>query len=569
MSKNNISASGERAAIGGYLPQFDEFAAFVYKNLVNKQLEWIKVADPGAEKLDDIQYATSKEIHAYQVKWTIADATISYKNFCDLIPNLASSWKEIKSINPSNIVIPHLITNKSISLHDSIKSGNIKIGSFNEFVSDVWIKIKTNQSIEKKWNPILKEFKKITQLTNTEFNDFIKFFDFQFDYKKKEFKVSNVKNSQEDEDLIQISRFLFEEAGGEKRNVKFSRSELLTILGWEDRFRTIFTHDLIVDKQTYQPIVESQNEINTKLGKFDKGYIYLVGGPGTGKSSLLTNWARQRKERIIRYYAFDFMSPSSQFNFSERGESTTLFFDLVYQLKEAGFYNKDILPYRDITFLKNTFFEQLKSASEDYLETGRKTILIIDGLDHVPREYYSAKQNFLSELLCPNELPLGVYIILGSQTYDLEDLRIEIKNDYHNGDRTTQIKSLNKIEVYSFLEKKQANLSGEQKSKIFEKTQGHPLYLNYLIENISNSDNISVSIDSFSKIEGSIEEYYSKIWEPIQKDQNMVDFLGLIARINGTINLDFILEWELERTVLRKFSDNAKFLFSDCLNFNF
>jgi hypothetical protein len=184
--------------------------------------------------------------------------------------------------------------------------------------------------------------------------------------------------------------------------VKFTRSELLTNLGWEDRFRTIFTHDLIVDKQTYQPIVETQNEINTKLAKFDKGYIYLVGGPGTGKSSLLTNWARQRKERIIKYYAFDFMSPSSQFNFSERGESTTLFFDLVYQLKEAGFYNKDILPYRDITFLKNTFFEQLKSASEDYLETGRKTILIIDGLDHVPREYYSAKQNFLSELLCPN-----------------------------------------------------------------------------------------------------------------------------------------------------------------------
>ncbi len=566
MSNNNVSASGERAAIGGYLPQFDEFASFVYKNLVNKQLEWIKVADPRAEKLDDIQYSTSKEIHAYQVKWTIADATISYKNFCDLVPNLVTSWKEIKAANPSKIVIPHLITNKTISQHDSIKKGKIKIGSFDQFFSDVWIKIKTKQTIENKWNPILREFKKITQLTDIEFSDFINFFDFQFDYKKKDFKVSNIKNSQEDEDLIQISRFLFEEAGGEKRNVKFTRSELLTILGWEDRFRTIFTHDLIVDKQTYQPIVETQNEINTKLAKFDKGYIYLVGGPGTGKSSLLTNWARQRKERIIKYYAFDFMSPSSQFNFSERGESTTLFFDLVYQLKEAGFYNKDILPYRDITFLKNTFFEQLKYASEDYLETGRKTILIIDGLDHIPREYYSAKQNFLSELLCPNELPLGVYIILGSQTYDLEDLRIEIKNDYHNGDRTTQIKSFNKIEVYSFLERKQANLNGEQKSKIFEKTQGHPLYLNYLIENISNSDNISVSIDSFSKIEGSIEEYYSKIWEPIQKDQNLVDFLGLIARINGTINLDFILEWELERTVLRKFSDNAKFLFNQPKN---
>ncbi|MDP4183778.1 MAG: ATP-binding protein [Bacteroidota bacterium] len=566
MNKNNVSASGERAAIGGYLPQFDEFATFVYKNLVAKQLEWIKVADPGAEKLDDIQYATTKEIHAYQVKWTIADATISYKNFCDLLPNLASSWKEIKIINPTKIVIPHLITNKSLSLHDSIKSGKIKIGSFNEFISDVWIKIKTKQPVEKKWNPILTEFKKITQLTNVEFNDFIRFLDFQFDYKKKEFKVSNIKNSKEDEDLIQISRFLFEEAGGEKRNVKFTRSELLIALGWEDRFRTIFTHELVVDRQTYQPIIETQNELDIKLKEYEKGYIYLVGGPGTGKSSLLSNWARQRKDRIIKYYAFDFMSPSSQFNFSERGESTTLFFDLVYQLKDAGIYNKDILPYRDITFLKNTFFEQLKYASEDYKESGRKTILIIDGLDHVPREYYSAKQNFLSELLCPNEIPLGVFIILGSQTYDLEDLRLEIKNDYVKGNRTAQIKSLSKKEVNDFLEKRQINLNTEQKSKIFEKTQGHPLYLNYLIENILTSEDVSLSIDSFSKIEGKIEEYYGKIWNPIQKDQKLVDFLGLIARINGTINLGFIQEWDFERSIIRSFSDNAKFLFNQSKN---
>jgi hypothetical protein len=562
MSKNKISAIGERAAIGGILPQIDEFAAFVYKNLVNKQLEWIKVADPNAEKLDDIQYATTKEVHAYQVKWTIADATISYNNFCELIPSLVTSWKVLKTINPTKTVIPHLITNKSLSLHDSIKNGNIKIGSFNEFISDIWIKIKTKQSIEKKWDPILKEFKRITQLTNQEFNDFIRFFDFQFDYKKKEFKVSNVRNSKEDEDLIQISRFLFEEAGGEKRNVKFTRSELLLALGWEDRFRTIFTHELVVDRQTYQPIIETQNELDTKLKEFEKGYIYLVGGPGTGKSSLLSNWARQRKDRIIKYYAFDFMSPSSQFNFSERGESTTLFFDLVYQLKEAGFYKKDILPYRDITFLKNTFFEQLKFASEDYIESGRKTILIIDGLDHVPREYYSAKQSFLSELLCPNEIPPGVFIILGSQTYDLEDIRLEIRNDYNKGDRTTQIKPLNKKEVYNFFEKRQINLNTEQKSKIFEKTQGHPLYLNYLIENLLNSEDVSFSIDSFSKIEGPIEEYYSKIWEPIQKDQKLVDFLGLIARINGTINLDFIQEWDFERSVIRSFSDNAKFLFN-------
>ena len=39
--ENKVPARGERAAIGGYLPQFDEFAWFVYLFLINRDLEWI------------------------------------------------------------------------------------------------------------------------------------------------------------------------------------------------------------------------------------------------------------------------------------------------------------------------------------------------------------------------------------------------------------------------------------------------------------------------------------------------------------------------------------------------
>lgn len=69
MSDDIVSAAGERAAMGGYVPQFNEFARFAYCELVNNNLKWIKIADPDAEKLDDIQYATRNEVHTYQVKW--------------------------------------------------------------------------------------------------------------------------------------------------------------------------------------------------------------------------------------------------------------------------------------------------------------------------------------------------------------------------------------------------------------------------------------------------------------------------------------------------------------------
>ena len=132
MDNEIISARGERAAIGGYLPQFDEFAWFVYLNLINKSLSWIKVADPEAEKLDDIQYSTSSEVHAYQVKWTTAEANISYTSFISLLPLILSSWQNLKRLNVSKKVIPHLITNKKLSENDNIKIGNDKIGSFQE-----------------------------------------------------------------------------------------------------------------------------------------------------------------------------------------------------------------------------------------------------------------------------------------------------------------------------------------------------------------------------------------------------------------------------------------------------
>jgi hypothetical protein len=122
MSKEQVSAKGERAAIGGYLPQFDAFAKFAYHELVNGNLEWIKVADPEAEKLDDIQYSTSTEIHAYQVKWTIANDKISFLDFKNLLPLIVTSWKKIKAL-PSSInkrVIPHLLTNKLMSIDDDI-----------------------------------------------------------------------------------------------------------------------------------------------------------------------------------------------------------------------------------------------------------------------------------------------------------------------------------------------------------------------------------------------------------------------------------------------------------------
>lgn len=568
MNEETISASGERAAIGGYLPQFDEFAWFVYLNLINNELEWIRVADPKAEKLDDIQYSTHSELHAYQVKWTIAEANISFANFKELIPLITSSWKNLKANNPSKKVIPYLITNKPASSHDSLKDGDTKIGSFENFIAEVWTKLKSNHKVDPKWSPIITEFKKVTSLDNTEFDEFVRVFDFRPNYEQKKFSVSNTRYSKEDEDLQQISRFIIEKVASSERAVQFNRFEIIKELGWIDRFKTSFNHELIVDRQRYQPIQTTIDLLKKKLTEHKSGYLFLQGGPGSGKSTLLNQWSKGLKTRIIRYYAFDFVNPSSHFNFYDRGNATYLFFDLVFQLKDAGIYKRDILPYKDLLFLKEVFNEQLKAVGDDFTASGQTTIIIIDGLDHVPREYKLTTDSFLRALPLPSSLPEGVFIILGSQSYNLEDIQQEIKTEFQQGDRTIQMDSLKKEEVYKYINNLNASilLSESQKLQIFEKSQGHPLYLSYLIQKINESDSIADTLSTFEAIGGNIETYYHKIWNPIKQEENLIQFLGLMARINGSINLSFIHEWGTDRSVLKSFNEKAKVLFNETEN---
>ncbi|MFO7852008.1 MAG: NACHT domain-containing protein [Bacteroidales bacterium] len=565
MSEEIVSASGERAAMGGYLPQFDEFSWFVYLNLINKKLEWIRIADPKAEKLDDIQYSTYSEIHAYQVKWTIAEANISFAHFSKLIPLITSSWKNLKASNPIKKIVPHLITNKPASSHDSIKDGSTKIGSFEDFICELWLKIKSNQSVDEKWKPVIEELKEISNLDASEFEEFILVFDFQTGYKQKKFRVERIRYSKEDEDLQQISRFIVEKVASPERVVEFSRQEIINELGWADRFKTVFNHELIVDRKRYQPIQSTIDLLNSKLKENKNGYLFLQGGPGSGKSTLLNQWSKGLSYRVIRYYAFDFINPSSNLNFHERGNATHLFFDLVFQLKEAGVYKRNILPYKDLVFLKEVFNEQLIAIGQDYLSKGQPTILIIDGLDHVPREYKNTTNSFLRELPLPNSLPEGVYIILGSQSYELEDIQQEIQTEFQKGDRTIQIDPLNKEEVYKYIDSLEycGELSSSQKLQLFEKSQGHPLYLSYLIEKIHQAESFEDAIESFDTIEGDIDNYYKKIWQPIQAEEQLVNLLGLIARINGSINLSFIHEWGFDRNVLKSFKEKARILFNE------
>lgn len=569
MDKNTISATGERAAIGGYIPQFNEFARLAYQELVNNNLEWIKIADPEAKKLDDIQYANRSEVHAYQVKWTIADQTISYLNFKTLLPVMLSSWKSLTAIHAidKKIVIAHLLTNKALSKHDHIKSGNKEIGTFSDFYTEVWLKWKLGHPVNQKWNCVIEQLIADLRLSEADFRVFIDHFEFQPEHIGIDLRVS-MRHSSEVDDLLLFRSFLLEKVADPLRKVPFTKQEIVEGLAFAERFKTTFNHELVIDINRYQSITSTVDNLNEKLSTNTGGYIFLVGGPGSGKSTLLTEWMRGRTERIFKYYAFDFTNPSFAVNYQERGDSTNLYFDLVFQLKSVGVYCKKVLPNKDLVFLKSAFLEQLNQLGREFEKQARKSVIVIDGLDHVPREYKSVKQSFLQDLPLPTDLPEGVFIVLGSQSYDLGDLSQEIKAEWKKGTRSVQMNPMGKKEVIKYAEasKITPQLTPDQQTLLVEKSQGHPLYLSYLVEQLKISEDRDRELNGFMKIDSDIHLYYNKIWEPIRNNAGLIEMLGLMARINDSISIDFVSEWNLPRQVLLDFKKDARVLFDEKQN---
>lgn len=482
-----VSAAGERAALGGYVPQFREFAWQAYRALVAGTLEWVRLADPEAQKLDDIQYATLDQLHAYQVKWTIAGNVVSFADFKKLFAGLVSSWQRLRQLGRAagKQVYGHLLTNKPLSEHDSIPTSDRTAGTFAEFHQQVWLRIQLGEPYDARWQPAVAELCALAGLSEAAFQEFGQFFVLHPAHAGRTFRAERAGHSREDADLTQLFAYLLQQVSDPSRPVELQAGALTRALGWGGRLRTTFDHELVVDQKKYQPLAGPLTALDALLQAHTQGYLFLAGSPGSGKSTLLTEWARTRPERVVRYYAFDFANPSSLQNSDERGDSTQLYFDLVQQLRTEGFYPATVLPHRDLLFLRQTLAAQLQSLGDDFHQTGRRTLLIIDGLDHVPRDYRTATKSFLRDLPSPAVLPEGVYVVLGSQSYELADLPLAVKASWQP-DRRVQMEPLGRPEVkrYCAALRLEPPLTPPQQELLWEKSQGHPLYLSYLCERL-------------------------------------------------------------------------------------
>lgn len=561
------SGDGERRAASGYRPQYLVGASLILKALEQGDLEWIRVADPEAGRVDDIQIATTGRVDAYQVKWAQYGGTVTWRNLTQptddgpaLFNQLAQGWEELREAHPNRRVVVHLATNR---IPAYTPSGMPDVTKFppqpyhlSAFIEQAWLPAlnKGEIELEDEWKPVWEALQAASELSDEAFSAFVQNCRLNFQLQRPD----------ESAEIRAICDLLFATAAGPERIIQLNRDELLARLGWTQRYRFRNLHEFPAPRYLYRPIQTTLKNLHEKLENLTGGYLGVFGPPGSGKSTFLTRILRTLPVRLIRYYAY---VPDSQDPSVLRGESINFFHDVTLRLWQVGFGEGNQPDPTERIALINRFHAQLQSLGEDYRQTGTKTIVLVDGLDHIEREQHPTR-SLLTDLPLPNAIPTGVYIIIGSQTVELPNLPIQVRRALSENDRSITMARLTPSDVYAIVQDALPGVEQEHHQKIFQLSDGHPLALIYLLntlDHVETPEERKSVLENSLPYKGDIEAQYFAHWSEIENDEDLTKLLGLLARIRGPIPMNWVAQWanpsslrKLQRLFMQYFSSDSQ-----------
>ncbi|MCH7539457.1 MAG: hypothetical protein IH999_03510 [Proteobacteria bacterium] len=559
-------AEGERRAAGGYTAQYRIAAALIYDGLIGGEIDWVRIADPNAGRVDDIQIGSGDRLDAYQVKWgeyarniTFNELTVSSGDEPSLIIQLTDGWSRLRSQNPEKRITVHLICRHQASTSDHVPVGDPppRQRHLQAFIRHCWSGLGSLSpmklsSVDPSWRPAVERLLDRSGLAEIDFFQFVRDCELHFAY----LDPSNATYPLRDattirNDITRLADALWRLAGDESRIVEISADDLLARMGWEDRYVFRHQHRFPVDETLYVPVHQTVIELTNALDNLSRGYMALVGTPGSGKSTLLTQVLRYRQGcKVVRYYAFVRDDPSLK-----RGEASNFLHDIVLSLSKEGFRPAGSMSAATRDDLLSQFSNQLTQLNGYWRETGTKTIILVDGLDHIEREQ-SPYRTLLADLPLPNGIPEGVLFVLGTQTTDLEGLSDAIRTHLDDAGRTVTMTALSRPEVFKILSRvtPALPLSSEQKSKVYELSAGHPLALVYLIQRLHAAeevDEVGNILESAQVYETGIEGEYTAYWSSLDRSDDLRRILSLLCRLRGPIILNRIAHLFDEGTMRR------------------
>ena len=559
-------AEGERNAIVGYDGQYRVSASLILDGLLNAQLDWVRIADPEAGRVDDLQIGSQGRVDAYQVKWSQFPQLFSFNELVGgkgssggLIAQLAQGWTTLKHKNPNKRIVVHLITSNLPSTHAQVPLGERRPtpSHFAAFIEQVWRPAHQSSpdahfDIPSVWLPAWRALCKASGLGANEFQEFVRDCVLEFGYQVDQ--RSHLLLSSEDQlarsDIDEVELMLIQSVADPARIIELNREDILQRLNWTGRFTFRNRHSFPVDENIYQDIEATRKELFSALSSLRGGYIAILGSPGSGKSTVLTKTLKSIDARVISYYAY---VPDSHSPTTLRGESVNFLHDVVLQLNNSGFHSEQGSTRPDRNQLLERLHHQMDLLNKDWIGSGRKTVVLIDGLDHIEREQHP-NRSLLLDLPDPDRVPEGVYFVLGTQTDNILPPRIQAV--VRKPGNKIDMRPLERQQVSAIIEATELKnkLTEEQERQVFQLSAGHPLYLVYIINKLTQIDDpagLDEELKIIAPFESNIEGTYQSYWEQFSDDDELRRLLGLLSRMRGVIDLSWVRTWAATNVVDR------------------
>lgn len=251
------------------------------------------------------------------------------------------------------------------------------------------------------------------------------------------------------------------------------------------------------------------NQIKTFLNKYPRGYLTLVGFPGSGKSALLAQY--YLKNPNVIYY---------NCQLPDKNNAPQFLLNICTQLIENYPTTYPTLP--DNAAEDGWLFGLLIQQISNLLEDGEKLIIAIDGLEAINRQSQPPGSNLF---YLPRYVPNGVYFLLSRRPFikAKSGILIEAPSQQLNLDRFPE-ENLQDVQEYlgnfinqpeetaieSWLNSQQ--LTAAQFSELIaEKSEGNLMYVSEILKAIT-ANFYPAGLD-LKKLPPGLIEYYQNLWQ--------------------------------------------------------
>lgn len=542
-------AEGERRALRGYIGQYERAGAAIYVALERDELLWIGVADRNAGIADDLVLGFDGLVVGHQFKTSKFPGTFTVETLLTgangLLKPLVHAWHCLRKDNSGSGVEIRLVVNDFPSITD--KPGGGKPAHSAAFLEE--LRQHPSRPLEdwytSEWSRLIDHLRREAGLSDGDFEQFLHCLRVVCGA-AADLIQSHKLNAEQARQASEIASVLPKLVADARDKDRWTRDELLRELGWNDPAKTLLIHRFPVGAYV-QRNRDTEVKLLAALHAADQGYVSLIGPPGSGKSTLLqVALATEANVRLVRYLAY---VPGAAQGVG-RGEADNFLTDVGTQLRNSGLAG---LRLRDDSLheRREQFGVLVRQAGERFDRDGIRTIIVVDGLDHVPREERPSN-SLLGELPLPVAIPNGVVFMLGTQRLDLANLKPAVREQAEKSERQVLMGPLGREEVARMADA--LGLPVEiPRLDLRNLTHGHPLVTRYLIQALLHADEAGRKklLSGGMPFDGDIETVYTAAWREIASDVDAMDVLGFIARAEAPMDLRLLATMVKESAIER------------------